>query len=143
VADAGTGTAEVRRDARAVRADAAIPGALPPTNLPEPISELVGRDDVLGEILSLISTHRLVTLTGPGGIGKTRLALAVARQLLPQFADGVWLAQFSPITDPGLVLVTLLRRSGSILAAAKSRRGACRRRSPADGWWWCWTLAST
>ena len=46
-----------------------------PTNLLEPISELIGRDDVLGEILSLASAHRLVTLTGAGGIGKTRLAL--------------------------------------------------------------------
>jgi MoxR-like ATPase len=60
---------------------------LPPTNLPEPISELIGRDDVLGEILSLASAHRLVTLTGAGGIGKTRLAVAAARRLLPQFAE--------------------------------------------------------
>ena len=78
-----------------------------PTNLPEPISELIGRDDVLGEILSLASAHRLVTLTGAGGIGKTRLAVAAARRLLPQFADGVWLAEFSPIADPSLVPVTV------------------------------------
>jgi len=45
---------------------------LPPTNPREPIAELIGRDDVLGEILSLASAHRLVTLTGAGGIGKTR-----------------------------------------------------------------------
>ena len=79
------------------------PGESPPTNLPEPVSELIGRDDVLGEILSLASAHRLVTLTGAGGIGKTRLAVAAARRLLPQFPDGVWLAEFSPIADPGLV----------------------------------------
>src|SRR3984893_7185011 len=61
--------------------------ALPPTNLPEPVSELVGRDDELGEILNLTAAHRLVTLTGAGGIGKTRLALALARELLPHFSD--------------------------------------------------------
>ena len=91
---------------------AAPPGDLPPTNLPEPVSELVGRDDVLAEILSLAAAHRLVTLTGAGGIGKTRLALAAARRLLPQFADGVWLVEFSPIADPGLVPVTIAAAIG-------------------------------
>ncbi len=86
--------------------DRKIPAESPPTNLPEPVSELVGRNDVLGEILNLASAHRLVTLTGAGGIGKTRLALAAARRLLPQFPDGAWLAEFSPIADPGLVPVT-------------------------------------
>ncbi|MGC2203052.1 MAG: winged helix-turn-helix domain-containing protein [Stellaceae bacterium] len=74
--------------------------ALPPTNLPELVSELIGRDDELDEILSLAAAHRLVTLTGPGGIGKTRLALAAARRLVPEFADGVWLAEFAPLADP-------------------------------------------
>ncbi|HEY2538182.1 MAG TPA: winged helix-turn-helix domain-containing protein [Stellaceae bacterium] len=74
-----------------------------PTNLPEPVSELIGREEEVSEILNLATTHRLVTLTGPGGIGKTRLALAIARELLPHFADGVWLAEFSPLADPGLV----------------------------------------
>ena len=54
-----------------------------------PVSELVGRDEELNGILSL-AAHRLVSLTGAGGISKTRLALAVARQLLPRFADRVW-----------------------------------------------------
>jgi predicted ATPase/DNA-binding winged helix-turn-helix (wHTH) protein len=88
------------------------PREIPPTNLPEPISELVGRDDVLGEVLGLAAVHRLVTLTGAGGIGKTRLALAAARRLLPQFADGVWLAEFSPIADPGLLPVTIAASIG-------------------------------
>jgi DNA-binding winged helix-turn-helix (wHTH) protein len=91
-ADAGTAIAAARPDPREARTDAAIRGELPPTNLPEPISELVGRDEVLGEILSLASAHRLVTLTGAGGIGKTRLAIAAARRLLPDFVEGVWLA---------------------------------------------------
>ena len=94
------------------RRDGGTPGESPPTNLPEPVSELVGREDVLGEILSLASAHRLVTLTGAGGIGKTRLAVAAARRLLPQFPDGVWLAEFSPIADPGLVPVTVAAAIG-------------------------------
>ena len=112
--EAGAGTAIVaaQPDTRATRPDEGIPRGLPQTNLPEPVSELVGRDDVLGEILSLAAAHRLVTLTGAGGIGKTRLALAAARRLLPQFADGVWLAEFSPIADPGLVPVTVAAAIG-------------------------------
>ena len=55
------------------------------------------------EILRLAAAHRLVTLTGAGGIGKTRLALAAARRLLPHFADGVWLVELAPLADPGSV----------------------------------------
>ena len=104
--------AAVQPDPCEARPERRIPGELPPTNLPEPISELVGRDDVLGEILSLASAHRLVTLTGAGGIGKTRLALAAAGRLLPQFADGVWLAEFSPNADPRPVPVTVAEAIG-------------------------------
>jgi predicted ATPase len=85
---------------------------LPPPNLPEPISELVARDEVLGKILNLASAHRLVTLANAGGIGKTRLALAAAHRLLPQFPDGVWLVEFLPIADPGLVPVTVAAAIG-------------------------------
>jgi predicted ATPase len=66
----------------------------------------------LREILGLAAAHRLVTLTGPGGIGKARLALAVARRLLREFADGVWLAEFSPLSDPGLVPATVAAAVG-------------------------------
>jgi len=81
----------------------AEPGALPPTNVPEPASELIGRDDDLAEVVKLVGAHRFVTLTGAGGIGKTRLAVALAGELRTQFADGVWLAQFSPLADSKLV----------------------------------------
>ena len=77
--------------------------ALSPGNVPEPVSELIGRDEELREILSFIQEHRFVTLTGPGGIGKTRLALAAARRLLPRFADGVWFAELAPLSEPTLV----------------------------------------
>jgi len=82
-------------------------GAPPQSNVPALVSELIGRDQELGEILILAAAHRLVTLTGPGGIGKTRLALAAARRLLPQFVDGVWLADLAPLADPGLVPATV------------------------------------
>ena len=91
--------------------------ALPPTNLPEPVSELIGRDEELNEILSLAVAHRLVTLIGPGGIGKTRLALAAARRLLPNFGDGVWVAELAPLADPGLVPATVAATAGLKLAA--------------------------
>jgi DNA-binding winged helix-turn-helix (wHTH) protein len=69
-------SAEENAGARAVAATPAP--AVPPTNLPEPVSELIGRDEEMGEILNLATAHRLVTLTGAGGIGKTRIALAPA-----------------------------------------------------------------
>ena len=92
--------------------DKAESEALAPTNVPEPVSELIGRDDELAEVVSLMGAHRLVTLTGAGGIGKTRLAVAVARELRPNFADGVWLAQFSSLADPKLVPATVAAAVG-------------------------------
>ncbi len=76
---------------------------LPATNLSESVSELIGRGHELHELIELIAEHRLVTMTGDSGIGKTRLALAVARQCLPRFADGVWLAELAPLSDADLV----------------------------------------
>ena len=105
-------TGEIRTVSASANATAVMPQPTPGpsrplTNLPEPVSELIGRDDELDEILDLSASHRLVTLAGAGGIGKTRLGLAVARRLLPQFADGIWLAEFSPLTGPGLVAATI------------------------------------
>jgi predicted ATPase/DNA-binding winged helix-turn-helix (wHTH) protein len=121
--EAGAGTAvagPTQPDPREARSDGGFAGKSPTTNLPEPISELIGRDDVLGEILSLAAEHRLVTLTGAGGIGKTRLALAAAQRLVSQFDDGVWLAEFSPITDPGLVPVTVAAAIGVDLGGGEA-----------------------
>jgi predicted ATPase/DNA-binding winged helix-turn-helix (wHTH) protein len=73
------------------------------TNLPEAVSPLIGRDTELHEILTLAADRRLVTLTGPGGIGKTRLGLEVARELLGAFRDGVWLVELGGLNDPGQV----------------------------------------
>src|SRR5262245_13324586 len=86
-----------------IRAAADRPRSAPASNLPEPVSELIGRDASMRDVLDLVTSHRLVTLTGAGGIGKTRLALEVGRRLLPRFADGVGLAELAPLTDPQLV----------------------------------------
>src|ERR1700688_4268024 len=85
---------------------------LPPTNAPEPVSEVIGRDAEIEEVLRVARAHRLVTLTGAGGIGKTTLALALARELRPHFADGVWLAGFSALADPALVPATVAAAVG-------------------------------
>src|ERR1700693_3267454 len=79
----------------------------PPTNLPESVSELIGRAVELDEILDLSASHRLLTLVGAGGIGKTRLGFEAARHLLPRFADGVWAIELAPLSDPELVPVAV------------------------------------
>src|SRR6516164_2532509 len=82
------------------------------TNLPAPTSDLIGRDGEIREVIGLLADHRFVTLTGPGGIGKTRLAVEIARHLLPQFADGVWIAELASLSDPQLVPITVAAALG-------------------------------
>jgi predicted ATPase/DNA-binding winged helix-turn-helix (wHTH) protein len=89
----------------------------PPTNLPAPTSDLIGRNAEIREVIGLAAGHRFVTLTGPGGIGKTRLGLEVARRLLPRFADGIGIAELAALTDPQLVPVTVAAAFGLELAA--------------------------
>ncbi|MGH8958235.1 MAG: ATP-binding protein [Acidimicrobiia bacterium] len=74
-----------------------------PTNLPSQRTSFVGRDRAVAEVTSLLAKGQLLTLTGPGGTGKTRLALKVAADHLDQFTDGVFFADLSPIVDPALV----------------------------------------
>jgi hypothetical protein len=105
-----------------ISADPAL--ARPKTNLAEPVSKLVGRDVDLRKIASPSTAHRLLTLTGAGGIGKTRLARAAARHLLPQFADGVWIAELAPLSDPGLVPATIAEAVGPSSPAARFSRMA-------------------
>jgi len=80
-----------------IRAGAFPPGA-PPHNLPGPLTSFIGRAAELEQIAELLNTpgYRLLTLTGPGGVGKTHLALAAGRQAVAYFPDGVW---FAPLTD--------------------------------------------
>jgi predicted ATPase/DNA-binding winged helix-turn-helix (wHTH) protein len=107
-------TISISPDAPLVAATAApIPAsARAPTNLPEAVSELIGREVELDEMLGLTASHRLVTLAGAGGIGKTRLGIEVARHLLPRFADGVWMVELGPLSAPELVPVTVATALG-------------------------------
>jgi predicted ATPase/class 3 adenylate cyclase len=74
-----------------------------PNNLPSFVTPLVGRADDLQAVCGVLASHRLVTLTGAGGAGKTRLALQVAAERLETFPDGVWLVDLAPLTDAALV----------------------------------------
>jgi predicted ATPase/DNA-binding CsgD family transcriptional regulator len=75
----------------------------PPHNLPSQVSSFVGREKELEEIMGLLRVTRLLTLTGSGGCGKTRLALEAASGLVEGFEDGVWLVDLAPLADPSLV----------------------------------------
>ena len=74
-----------------------------PNNLPHQLTTFIGRREAIDETEQLLSDHRLVTLTGPGGSGKTRLALEVAGNLLPSLPDGAFFVDLTPIADPGQV----------------------------------------
>ncbi|WP_051852583.1 BTAD domain-containing putative transcriptional regulator [Streptomyces aureocirculatus] len=74
----------------------------PRTNLPAPVAGLVGRADSVSRVRELIRRERLVTLTGPGGVGKTRLALEAAAGLAEDFPDGVWLVELAGTTGEGV-----------------------------------------
>ena len=85
-------------------------------NLPSQATRFVGRGAELAELRSLISGgSRLVTIVGPGGIGKSRLALQVAAEALDGDGDGVWLVELAPVADPELVACDgrLWRSAGS------------------------------
>lgn len=73
-------------------------------NLPEPLVSFIGRERERGELAELLKTVRLVTLTGSGGSGKTRLSQYVARDVLDRFTDGVWLIELASLSDPSLVV---------------------------------------
>ncbi len=70
----------------------------PPTNLPTPLTRFIGREAEVAEAAALLAINRLLTLTGPGGAGKTRLALRLAASVAEQFPDGVWFVDFSPLS---------------------------------------------
>jgi predicted ATPase/class 3 adenylate cyclase len=74
-----------------------------PGNLRPQATSLVGRESELAEVQEAVQAHRLVTLTGVGGVGKTRLALEVAGHLADEFPDGVWLFELAAVTDPAAV----------------------------------------
>jgi predicted ATPase/class 3 adenylate cyclase len=97
-----------------------LPGAFPPLrlvhsadgNLPDRLTTFVGRAAELAELEVLLDGHRLITLTGPGGIGKTSLAIELARSRAPTLRDGAWLVPLDGVTDPGTVTSVIARTLG-------------------------------
>ena len=79
-----------------------------PNNLPTQLTSFVGREKEIAEIEFALRNHRLVTLTGVGGTGKTRLALQIAANMIDQYPDGVWLVELAAITDSDLIPQTIL-----------------------------------
>ena len=75
----------------------------PPHNLPSELSSFVGREEELTEVKRLLENNRLLTLTGSGGCGKTRLALAAARKVVEKFEDGVWMVELASLAEPSLL----------------------------------------
>jgi predicted ATPase/DNA-binding SARP family transcriptional activator len=78
-----------------------------PVQLPTPLTGLTGRHDELRRAVELVRAHRLVTLTGPGGVGKTRLAIAVAQSLIDEHPDGTLFVDLSGVREPALVLASI------------------------------------
>lgn len=87
-------------------------GVTPEHNFPAQVTSFVGRDREIEEITQLLNITRLLTLTGPGGSSKTRLALRAAVGVLERFEDGVFLVNLAPIRDPQLVPSTIAQTLG-------------------------------
>ncbi|MFO1303703.1 MAG: adenylate/guanylate cyclase domain-containing protein [Burkholderiales bacterium] len=83
-----------------------------PNNLPQQVNSFVGRHGAITELQGLIHRHRLVTLVGAGGIGKSRLALQLAAEVMDEFPDGVWLVELAPLPGPSIVAATVARVIG-------------------------------
>ena len=83
-----------------------------PNNLPLQLTSFIGREREISEVTALLENHRMVTLTGVGGTGKTRLSLQVAEAVLDDFPNGVWFVELAPLADPDLVQRTLINVLG-------------------------------
>lgn len=83
-----------------------------PNNLPIQLTNFIGREKEISRVKQLLRDHRLVTLTGSGGTGKTRLSLQVAADMLGHFPQGIWFVELAPLTDPELVSQTILSSMG-------------------------------
>jgi predicted ATPase len=91
-----------------------------PNNLPALLTTFIGREKEQAEILQRIGTHRLVTLTGSGGVGKTRISLKVGGQVLDEYAHGVWLVELAPLSDPELLPQTVASALGIVMQSTSS-----------------------
>ena len=93
---------------------------IPPHNLPSRMSSFVGREKEIGQVKQILGKARLATLTGSGGVGKTRLAIRVAEEILGQYPDGVWLVELSSLSDPELVPNAI----AAVLEVSEEKEGA-------------------
>ncbi len=93
------------------------------TNLPTQLTTFLGRQLELGQVGTLIEDHRLVTLTGPGGAGKTRLALQAAADRVGSHPDGVWLVELAALTEPDQVVKAALEAVGGVEQANREMTG--------------------
>jgi predicted ATPase/class 3 adenylate cyclase len=93
-----------------------------PNNLPTQLTSFVGREAELAEAARLLTTTRLLTLTGPGGTGKTRLSLQLAADVAERFPDGVWFVALEPIREPAMVAPTILSTVGLVESGGRSAR---------------------
>jgi predicted ATPase/DNA-binding winged helix-turn-helix (wHTH) protein len=101
-------------------------GSPPANNFPPLISRLVGRAGAAQFVRDLVSAYRVVTLTGPGGIGKTSLAVKAVRYLLPDFEHGGWFVELASLSDPGLVPSTVASTLGLKIAGEISPESVAR-----------------
>ena len=88
-------------------------------NLPQQINSFIGRETEMADIKALLEEHRLVTLVGSGGVGKTRISLQVAAEVLDRFNDGVWFVELAPLTDPQLIAENITALFGFPIGAGQ------------------------
>jgi non-specific serine/threonine protein kinase len=99
----------VQRSSRSLATASAPQASLPapPLHVPQPLSALVGRVEEIRQVSDRLNGARLITLTGTGGVGKTRLAIAVAEELAGRFQNGIWFVDLAPLSDSLLVAQTV------------------------------------
>ena len=112
-------TAAVDRGTRGIIETPPQPPATPDSNLPALLSPVIGRGDVIAMLVDQLSQHRLLTILGPGGIGKTTVAIAVAERASAAFPDGIRFVDLAPLSDPALLPNSVAAALGFALPAAE------------------------
>jgi DNA-binding winged helix-turn-helix (wHTH) protein len=97
--------------------------ASPDNNLIDRITPVVGQEALIAELGARLAERRLITLTGPGGIGKTTVAVATARQQLTAYPDGVWLVDLAPTANPGQLPATVAATLGVAVLSGDATHG--------------------